>query len=65
MDGDDPGYGRLAGRSVVLTSNRPCGESYRLLDRRLASSRQPLTPGQPKRERQDARQAGEKEATMD
>ncbi len=50
----------LLHRATVLNIRR---ESYRLLDRRLADSRQPLTPGQPKRERREPRDAGEKEAT--
>ncbi len=39
---------RLLHRATVLNIR---GESYRLLDRRLAESRQALTRGQPKRER--------------
>ena len=53
---------RLLHRATVLNIR---GESYRLLDRRSANSRQPPTPGQPKRERRQPRDAGEKEATMD
>jgi len=51
---------RLLHRATVLNIR---GESYRLLDRRLADSRQPLTPGQPKRERRNPSQAREKQAT--
>jgi DNA replication protein DnaC len=53
---------RLLHRATVLNIR---GESYRLLDRRLADSRQPMTLGQPKRERREPRDAGEKEATTD